>query len=119
MSVILKGNNRSWDKRLKIDTDENAPTLNPKDPIQAAVMGSTIRAVHSGDFEKVANLQQVGRAFAVAGTEEQAKVVVGRETITTLTKNGKEVETNDANTLKIWLDQGFEVVESKTVDILG
>ena len=119
MSVVLKGNSRSWDKRLRIDTDDNKPELNPKDPIQAAVMGSTIRAIHNNDMEKIANLQQVGKAFAVKCTEDVAKVTIGRETITYLTKDGKQVDTNDAAMVKVYCEQGFEITSSEVVDIMG
>ena len=120
MSIMLKGNSRSWDKRLRVNTGDDKPELNPKDPIQAAVMGSTIRAINNGDFEKVANLQVVGDAFTVKGTNDTTKVIIGRETITSLTNtNGKTVTTSDPEMVKVYCDQGFVIQGSEVKDIVG
>ena len=120
MGTILKGNSRSWDKRLRINTGDDKPELNPKDPIQAAVMGCTIRAMHNKDFDTIANLQVVGDAFNVKGSDDNVKQVVGRETFTNLTNDkGKKVSTSDPEMVKVYCAQGFEIEGSEDRELMG
>ena len=116
MATSLRGG-REWEKRIKVNTGSDAPKLNPKDPIQAAVMGRVIRDINNGNFDSIGNLQTTADAFQ---TQESSSgpVVIGREDVTTVKDtDGAMHEITDAATLKVMLDQGMTIVSVKTVEV--
>ena len=116
MATSLRGG-REWDKRIKVNTGSDAPKLDPKDPIQAAVMGRVIRDINNGNFESIGNLQTTADAFQTQESNS-GPVVIGREDVTTVKDtDGTTHEVTDAATLKVMLDQGMTIVGVKTIDV--
>ena len=119
MSTSLRGL-RGWDKKVRVSTGADAPKLNPKDPIQAAIMGRTIRDINNGNFENIGNLQTVATAFIAESSDSNAPVVIGRECITVMADpNGQEHRVSDASLVKVYLEQGMKIVSTTTEDIMG
>ena len=109
---------REWNNRIKVDSGNEAPTLDPKNPIQAAVMGKVIRDVHNGNWDSIGNLQVTAGAFNVQS--EQGQVVIGRETVTFMEDKHKVVhEVTDSDLVKVYLDSGMVIVKTETRDIMG
>tara|TARA_Y100001973_G_C5175942_1_gene321908 strand:- start:524 stop:877 length:354 start_codon:yes stop_codon:yes gene_type:complete len=109
---------REWNNRIKVDGGEEAPMLDPKHPIQAAVMGRVVRDINNGNFDSIGNLQVTAKAFNVKGNE--SKVVIGRETVTFMQDNNKTIhEVTDADLVKVYLDNGMTIIKTETRDIMG
>ena len=109
---------REWNKRIKVDSGSEAPSLDPNNPIQAAVMGRVIRDVNNGNFETIGNLQVTASAFNVQG--EQKAVVIGRETVTFMEDSNKTIhEVTDASLVKVYLENNMTIVRTETRDIMG
>ena len=104
-------------KRIKLK--EEAVKLDVKDPIQAAVVAKTIKDIRSGDFDNIGNLQEVAGGFATQGANANAPIVIGRETITVLTKGKDTAESQDASTTEVMLADGWSITGTKVVDIVG
>ena len=106
-----------YERTNRVKLEEKAPKLDPKDPVQGAVMARVIKDINQGEFESIGNLQQVAGAFTTAGNE--AKVLVGRETVTELKgPNGEAAECNDADTLRTLMYQGYTIISTSIVDIM-
>ena len=117
MSTMLRGG-REWQKNIKVDSGGEAPTLDPKNPVQAAVMGRVIRDVNNGNFDSIGNLQVTANAFNVQS--EQGKVVIGRECVTVMEDSKKQVhEVTDAELVKTYLDNGMIILSTENRDIMG
>ena len=119
MATNLRGM-REWDKKIRVSTGADAPKLNPKDPIQAAVMGRVIRDINNGDFDSIGNLQTTATAFMTESSDSNAPVVIGRECVTIMVDpNGQEHRVSDASLVKVYLEQGMKIVSTTTEDIMG
>ena len=115
-NVKLRGRN---DFPQNVRMDAATVELDPKDPIDGAIMGKTIRDIASGNFENMNNLAVVGGTFkAKAGNS--SPVVIGSETITTLRDTtGGTHELSDPAMVQQYLSQGFTIVSTATRDIMG
>ena len=117
MATMLR-NGREWNNRVKVDSGTEAPTLDPKNQVQAAVMGRVIRDVNNGNFDSIGNLQVTANAFNVQG--EQGQVVIGRECVTVMQDSNKQVhEVTDAGLVKTYLDNGMIILRTENRDIMG
>ena len=108
----------SWNGRTnRVKMAEEPCKLDVKDPIQGAVMAKIITDIRRGDYEDMANLQEVAGGFA---TREAAQpVVIGRESVTTLSNGKKTAETSDPAMVKTLEESGWTIDGCKIVDILG
>ena len=117
MATMLR-NGREWNNRIKVDGGTEAPTLDPKNPVQAAVMGRVIRDINNGNFDSIGNLQVTANAFHVQG--EHGQVVIGRECVTIMEDNNKQVhEVTDATLVKTYLSDGMLILRTENRDIIG
>ena len=105
----------SWEKRVKVNSD--APKLDPKNPVHAAITGKLIRDINNGNYEDVANLQITASALDIQG--EQKSVKVGEREVTTLTDGTNSHDVCDPATVKTFMDKGFTVVKVSREDIMG
>ena len=118
MATSLRGG-REWEKRIKVNTGGDAPKLNPKNPVQAAVLGRVIRDINNGNFDSIGNLQTTADAFQVEDGNTKP-VVIGREDVTTVQDaDGVQHDVSDAAMLKVMVEQGMKIIGTKTVDVLG
>ena len=105
----------TYDKRIKVDAE--APRLDPKNCIHAAVQGKLIRDINNGNYDDVANLQVVAKAVHVEGSTTPVKI--GEETITVLNDGTSDHELSDPGMVKAYCDQGMKIVKTFTRDIMG
>ena len=115
-NVKLRGR-MDFPQNVRMDAAE--VTLDPKDPIDGAIMGKTIRDIASGNFENMNNLAVVGGTFKTKA-DNSSPVVIGSETITTLRDTtGGTHELSDPAMVQQYLSQGFTIVSTTTRDIMG
>ena len=119
MSTNLKMG-RPWNHNIKVDGDD-APKLNAKDPLQAAVLGTTIKEIKAGNFENVANLQVVAKAFTVVNPSDHTETVLGYNTVTTVADNttGEVHELHDPAMIDTYCKNGFKIVKTTNTEIRG
>ena len=86
-----------FDRLKRIKLKEEPAKLDVKDPIQATVIAKTIKDIRSGDFDNIGNLQEVASAFATQDASANDPVVIGRETITVLSKGKETAESQDVS----------------------
>ena len=103
----------------RIKLKEEPAKLDVKDPIQATVVAKTIKDIRNGDFDNIGNLQEVASAFNTVDPSASDPVVIGRETITVLSKGKETAESQDAATTQVMLDDGWSITGTKVVDIMG
>lgn len=119
MSTNLKMG-RPWNHNIKVDGDD-APKLNAKDPLQAAVLGTTIKEIKAGNFENVANLQVVAKAFTVVDHGAEQDTVLGYTTMTTVANvdTGETHELHDNATVDTYCKNGFKIIKTTNTEIRG
>ena len=116
MATVLKP---GWARTNRVRLNDEPVKLDPKDPIQGAVMGKIMRDIKNGDMDNIGNLQLVGQAFNV-NDENTTQQVIGKEQITFVADaNGVEHECIDATMLKTMLDSGCTLIRTEVRDILS
>jgi len=115
-NIRLRGQN-DYPKTVRMDAAE--VTLDPKQPIDGAIIGRTIRDIHAGNFENMNNMAVVGGTFKVKD-DNSSPVVIGTEDITTLRDTtGGTHELSDPAMVGQYLTQGFTIVSTTTRNIMG
>ena len=117
MSTTLKMG-RQWNNNVKVDGDDR-PKLDPKDPLQAAVLGTTIKEIKAGNYENVANLQVVAKAFTVINPSDHTETVLGYTTMTTVANvdTGETHELHDNATVDTYCKNGFKIIKTTNPEI--
>ena len=119
MSTTLKMG-RQWNNNVKVDGDDR-PKLDARDPLQAAVLGTTIKEIKAGNYENVANLQIVAKAFTVVNPADHEETVLGYTTMTTVANvdTGETHELHDNTTVDTYCKNGFKIVKTTNTEIRG
>ena len=116
MGVILRGQ-RDYPRTVRMN--EAVVELDPKQPIDATIIGRTIRDINAGNFENMNNLGVVASTFKTK-EDNSNPVVIGTETITTLRDtSGTTHELSDPAMVQQYLTQEFTIVGTSTRNIMG
>ena len=118
MSVIF---NQGYERTKRIRLPEGQTNLNPKDPVQAAAIGTIVRNTrNASSLEDVgAVLSLVGAVNVVDPNANVAKTVVGKEEIYHMSNGKQTMEIRDAQAMTGLLAAGWKCDRTETKDILG
>jgi hypothetical protein len=116
MATVLKP---GWARTNRVRLNDEPVKLDPKDPIQGAVMGKIMRDIKNGDMDNIGNLQLVGQAFNVNNDNDTQQVIGKEQTTFVADTNGVEHECIDSKMLKTMLDSGCTLIRTEVRDILS
>tara|TARA_Y100001963_G_C6400467_1_gene273854 strand:- start:38 stop:343 length:306 start_codon:yes stop_codon:yes gene_type:complete len=99
---------------------DEAPKVDLNNPIHVSGVAGIKRAIKTGDYTNVANIQQAMSAVDFSNEVTKGDEVVGKEELYVLTDaSGVDHEVGDPGAMKVLLGQGMTLKQVKTVDIMG
>ena len=114
MSRIVKRNSYQPTQRIDGETME----LDSSCSIQAAIKGRHIRNILNNDFSQIQSMQAAAGVFA--SKKDEAPIVVDTKTVYILKGSNKNtMELEDSVLVNRLLDDGYTLVDTKRVDIMG
>ena len=113
--VRLRSGN-TYTRTVRMDADQ--VKLDPKDPIGAACLGKVVRDVAAGNFDNMGNISGIAGTFSAAESSN-GPVKIGQEEVTIMfdPKSKTRHELTSAAMVKIYLDAGMRIEQTKVVDI--